>query len=198
MNIETILNKIKDFLQEPFSKDTSGHDFFHLERVVKQAKYIQEKEGGDLFLIEISAWLHDTFDDKLVDNIELEKQKVYDLLLKLGILEAKINTIFTIIDEVSFRKNKDKTPSTIEAKIVQDADRLDAIGAIGIARTFAYGGHKNRELYNPNHQEHTIAHFDDKLLKLKDLMNTETAYNLALERHQYMLEFVNTFKNEWN
>lgn len=207
MNSPHTILKIKQELFRRWENEATGHDFFHLERVVKMARKIYEKEGGDWFLIEISAWLHDAFDDKIVENMEQEKEDWCRFLKNEKIEEETIEKVFKIIDEVSFRKNKNSTPSSIEAKIVQDADRLDALGAIGIARTFAYGGKKGRPIYdgfptpdegmNPE-SESTLAHFYEKLLRLKGLLNTETAKVLSEERHIFMENFLTQFYKEWS
>lgn len=210
MNEKVILKKTEDFILKQFESDSSGHDFWHLQRVVNTAKSIQENEGGDLFLIELSAWLHDLGDYKLNDGKDVSVHKINEFLLSLGVGDATIKLVIQIVSEVSYKGGFNQSPTSLEAKIVQDADRLDAIGAIGIARTFAYGGKKGRVLYNPNidpvahtsfdSYQHsvqpTINHFYEKLLKLKDLMQTKTGRQLANKRHEFMEQYLTQFYSE--
>jgi len=194
------------------SQDNSGHDWWHIERVRKMALKMAEKEGGDKFIIEIAALLHDIDDYKLVSgNADLRKASAW--LKKSGLPEKTISHVLTVIGEVSFKGNgvEDSTTS-IEAEIVQDADRLDAMGAIGIARAFAYGGSKSRLIYDPaekpavyhsfedykKNKGSTVNHFYEKLLLLKDRMNTTTAKAIAESRHDYMVNYLKQFFNEWN
>lgn len=205
MNFQTIEKEIVSILKTKWENEPTGHDFFHLQRVVNNAKKIHKKEGGDLNQIVMIAWLHDSFDSKIIKDLEKEKSYWNQLLKDFGLEEDFIKNIFQQIEEISFRNQK--TPSTIEGKIVQDADRLDALGAIGIARTFAYGGNRNRPIYdnfpipegnNLPESESTLAHFYEKLFLLKDLMNTQTAKRLAKQRHQFMKNFIEKFYEEWN
>ncbi|QHE52459.1 HD domain-containing protein [Pontibacillus sp. HMF3514] len=174
-----------------------------MERVANVAKGIAKKEGGDPFVAEVAGWLHDVADAKLVDN-QANAVKEQKRLLE-SLIESKdlILSIESAMKDISFR-GKHKTPETLEGKIVQDADRLDAIGAIGIARTFAYGGKAGQLIHStPTEDEKmkdnntSIQHFYDKLLLLKDLMNTETARNMAQERHEFMQRFLEEFYSEW-
>jgi uncharacterized protein len=200
----------KDFL----SKFDGGHDWYHTERVWKLACTIQEKEKkGDREVIELAAILHDIADTKFHKGSEEDGGNfAYDFLLKEGLEEERAVHVREIINNMSFKKRKHNSGiDSIEFQIVQDADRLDAIGAIGIARAFNYGGFKNRALYDPEIplQEYdtmeaykksdapTINHFYEKLFLLKDMMNTATGLQMAEERHVYMEEFVERFKGEW-
>ena len=185
--------------------------FYHTLRVYNLAKYITKFEECDIELVYLGALLHDVDDYKLVGK---EKEPFYNaktFLKSLGYSNKKIEQICHIISQVSFKGKDTVVPDTIEGKIVQDADRLDAIGAIGIGRTFAYGGSHKIPMHIPNmeYKENmsaeeyyenvgtTINHFYEKLLKLKDLMNTETAKNMAKHRHEYMQEFLKEFYDEW-
>lgn len=192
-----------------------GHDWYHIERVWKTARHIREKEGdGDLLVIELAALLHDISDPKFNGGDENKGSRIaYRFLLDQGVELQKADHIRDIIRHVSFKGGLEQDQiHTVEFRIVQDADRLDAIGAIGIARAFNYGGFKNRPIHIPGKelQEYrdpeayhrsdapTINHFYEKLLKLKDLMNTTTGRELAEERHRYMLGFLDQFYREWD
>ncbi|MFK8045095.1 MAG: HD domain-containing protein [Crocinitomicaceae bacterium] len=208
-----IIDHLKNTIKGQFEGDSSGHDWFHVERVWRNAKAIAEKENANVFVVELGALLHDIADHKFVDNFETESiKRTADLLKPYGLHQKVIHEIQHIVLHCSFKggigENKMKT---LEGKIVQDADKLDAIGAIGIARTFAFGGkfgnilydptihpieHKNLESYQKN-RTHTINHFYEKLLKLKDLMHTKTAKKIAEQRHQYMEDFLTQFYGEW-
>ncbi|MDW2885509.1 HD domain-containing protein [Exiguobacterium artemiae] len=191
------------FVQEFHAADFSGHDFAHIERVRKMALRISAAEGGDARIIELAALLHDVADDKLGGTSDR-----VDQYLRPRVSEQDRLHILDIINSLSF-KGGDRPPmKTLEGKIVQDADRLDAIGAIGIARTFQFAGHFKEPMYVPGLAPRepgdrtgttsALHHFDEKLFRLKDLMNTKTAKIIAEDRHQYMLEFVERFKQEWN
>lgn len=204
------LNKTENFIRSEFESEGSGHDWWHIYRVRNMALKIAEKEGGDIFLIEMSALLHDLDDWKINSGKHLNKTKKW--LEKIGVNESQQDKILQIIDEVSFKGAGVETKANSkEAQIVQDADRLDAIGAIGIARTFAYGGNKNRLIYHPDikptlHQSFddykkttapTINHFYEKLLLLKNRLNTNTAIAIAENRHKFMEDFLTRFFDEW-
>lgn len=196
MNPKEILKSTQIFIKNQFSGETTGHDYYHIQRVVKTARKIASEENADLFLVELAAWLHDVGDYKLHDGMDKSEELISEFLFELNLPKETISKIIEIVSQVSFSKGN--TPTSLEAKIVQDADRLDALGAIGLARTFAYGGSKQREIYNPENPEETsIQHFYDKLLKLKDLMNTNSAKKIAEERHQFLEEFLNRFYEEW-
>lgn len=213
---EEIIKLTIDFVKKEQLGEASGHDWWHTYRVWKMARYIGEKENEDLYIVELAALLHDIDDYKLHDgNENIGKNRIKQWLEKLDVDNNISDCICEIIDIIKFKgKNvKDNNKLSIEAKIVQDADRLDAIGAVGIARVFAFGGTVNREIYNPdilpeNHntfEEYknsiktstSINHFYEKLLLVKNLMNTETGKELANNRHKYMEEYLNKFKNEW-
>lgn len=191
-----------------------GHDWSHSERVLNTCRYIQRKEAaGDIEVIELAAILHDIADTKFHKGSESDGgDMAYDYLLKLGLSAVKAEHIRLIINSLSFKNSLENTyKKSIEFQIVQDSDRLDAMGAVGIARAFNYGGLKNRALYDPEIKPQTytsteeykkstaptLNHFYEKLFLLKDLMNTKTGRELAEERHEYMLSYVERFKDEW-
>ena len=203
-----------NFVKEKLEGAEAGHDWFHIERVWKLSKKIAEKEGGNLEVIELSALLHDIADPKFHNGDETLALKISkDFLEEIQVDAELIEQVLFVIKNISF-KNRAEAPENppLELQIVQDADRLDAIGAIGIARTFNFGGFKNNLMYHPeikpnlgmNKEEYkksngtTINHFYEKLLLLKDLMNTETAKKIASERHGFMLQFLDEFYKEWN
>ncbi|MGN7787901.1 HD domain-containing protein [Niabella sp. 22666] len=197
MDQQSILEAVRTYVYQEFSGEGTGHDFFHLERVVKTALRLARQEDADLFMTELAAWLHDVGDHKLNNGVDRSEEQITAILSKLKTPDEMIRKVIEIVSQVSFSKGK--KAESLEAKIVQDADRLDAIGAIGLARVFAFGGSKNREIYNPKQPDQTtIQHFYDKLLKLKDLMNTATAQQIALERHVYLESFLERFYKEWN
>lgn len=196
MNQKEILEDTQAFIKNEFSGEGTGHDYYHIVRVVNIAKQIAKEENADLFLVELSAWLHDVGDYKLHDGIDRSEDLITQFLKSQNATEELIQKVNAIVSQVSFSKGNEA--KSLEAKIVQDADRLDAIGAIGLARAFAYGGSKEREIWNPEQPESTsIQHFYDKLLKLKDLINTNSARKIAEERHLYMEEFLERFYKEW-
>ena len=202
----------KRFIKDIFSGDSSGHDYYHTIRVYKLATKIAKQENADVKTVQLAALLHDVDDIKLFpDNYAIKKNAV-DFMTINKIDGKRIETVCQIIDEVSFAGTDSVVPDTIEGKCVQDADRLDAIGAIGIARTFAYGGSRGRKIYDPeikskmgmnkeeyrNNQDSTsINHFYEKLLLLKDMMNTTEGKKLAEHRQVVMQEFLNEFMLEW-
>ena len=203
-----------NFVKEKLEGAEAGHDWFHIERVWKLSKKIAEKEGGNLEVIELSALLHDIADPKFHNGDETLALKISkDFLEEIQVDAELIEQVLFVIKNISF-KNRAEAPENppLELQIVQDADRLDAIGAIGVARTFNFGGFKNNLMYHPeikpnlgmNKEEYkksngtTINHFYEKLLLLKDLMNTETAKKIASERHNFMLQFLDEFYKEWN
>lgn len=210
---DQIIDKVANEVKQQFSGEGTGHDWWHIYRVWKMSRHLAEKyPEADAFIIELAALTHDMADHKLMDNIEDGEKQISALLKKHEIAPDQIEKVFHIIHHISFKgaKVKEKMES-MEGKIVQDADRLDAIGAIGIARTFAYGGSKHHELYNPeipveqhdNFEKYkrstapTINHFYEKLLLLKDRMNTDAARSIARERHAFMEQFLNRFYDEW-
>ncbi|MDE6746157.1 MAG: HD domain-containing protein [Oscillospiraceae bacterium] len=207
-----IINNALEFVKSTFNNDYSGHDYFHTLRVYKMAARIAEQENANLIIVQLAALLHDVDDIKLSPETYANKNKAVDFLRTHGISEEMIKTICNIIGEVSFKGTDSITPETIEGKCVQDADRLDAIGAIGIARTFAYGGSHNRIIHDPeikptvnmnadkyqNHISTSINHFYEKLFQLKDLMNTDTAKKIAKQREDYMRDYISEFLDEWD
>ena len=177
------------YIKVLFKENSDGHDFDHSMRVYHNAMIIAECEQPcDMEVVALASLLHDVDDHKLFNTKDNSNARSF--LKRNNIDKSRADIICQAINEVSFSKNKGKTPSTIEAKIVQDADRLDALGAIGIARTFAYGGKHGRSL------DDSIKHFHDKLLLLKDMMNTDTGKKLAYERHDFLTLFLNQYKNE--
>lgn len=215
MTEEQIITKTIQFVKKELKDAESGHDWFHINRVYKNAMTIAKEEDTNVFIVQVAALLHDIADSKFNngdENIGPNKAKIF--LQSINVNEKAINHIVQIIANMSFSKsleNKELFQSK-ELQVVQDADRLDAIGAIGIARAFNYGGYKNRLLYDPKIKPNlnlskeaykkskapTINHFYEKLLLLKDKMNTETGKKLATERHQFMEDFLKQFYKEWS
>ena len=202
----------KRFIKSIFSGDSSGHDYYHTIRVYKLATKIAKQENADVKTVQLAALLHDVDDIKLSPDTYAAKKNAVDFMTINKIDGKRIEAVCKIIDEVSFAGTDSVVPDTIEGKCVQDADRLDAIGAIGIARTFAYGGSKGRRIhdpdikpmtnmnkadYNQNHNSTSINHFYEKLLLLKDMMNTETAKKMAKHRQAVMKEYLVEFMAEW-
>jgi uncharacterized protein len=202
------------FVKQKLENAEAGHDWFHMERVYKNALLIAEGETCDLMIVKLGALLHDIADSKFNDGDETVGPKVAREFLELQkVSEEIIEHVVNIIENISFKGgNFEKKFTSKELEIVQDADRLDAIGAIGIARTFNYGGFKNRQLYNPTiapklnmtkeeykkSEAPTLNHFYEKLLLLKDKMNTETGKRIAHERHKFMELFLSQFYAEWD
>ncbi|WP_257350438.1 HD domain-containing protein [Pseudalkalibacillus decolorationis] len=210
--ITEILKQIEDYVKEKLQDDTSGHDWFHIERVRKLAITISEKEQANRFICEAAALLHDVIDDKIVDDEEQAVIGVEELLNELGVAKSDCIHIIEIITTMSFKGGSQHGMSTIEGKVVQDADRIDALGAIGIARTFMYAGAKGHPMHDPkipprlktmskeeyrNGKSTAMNHFYEKLLKLKSRINTETALQIAEERHTVIEQFVEDFLEEW-
>lgn len=192
-----ILDSVKHTIYQQFSGEGTGHDYFHIERVVRIAVQIARQENADLFLVELAAWVHDVGDYKLNNGFDKSEEQITAILNPLNIPQEIISKVIEIVSQVSFSKGK--TAESLGAKIVQDADRLDAIGAIGLTRVFAYGGSKQREIYNPQYPEGTsIQHFYDKLLTLRDRMNTNSGKAMAAERHRFLENFLEQFYKEWN
>lgn len=211
--MEHIIEHTKNFVLKELGSDASGHDFHHIERVRRNAMAIhKEEKSGDPFVIEMAALLHDIPDEKLNESEEAGKNKLFLFLQSLNINEQDMMHIIEVIDSVSFKGGREIDLKSVEAKIVQDADRLDAIGAIGIARTFAYGGKKGQPMYDPeisvrekmsleeyrSGKSSSIHHFYEKLLKLRNLMNTKAAKRMANQRHQFMEQFLEQFYREWD
>lgn len=214
MNTKEIISAIAQIVREKFKKESSGHDWWHIYRVWQLSKLIAEQEQADVFIVEIASLLHDIADWKFNNGDEKAGGKAArELLAQFNLPLETTDLIVEIIDNVSFKGAEIETKmKSIEGEIVQDADRLDAIGAIGIARTFAYGGHKGRSIYDPavepilhksfeeykKSESPTINHFYEKLLLLKDRMNTQTGRMIAEERHLFMENFLAEFYREWN
>jgi len=213
MSNENIVNKTILFVKKKLDNAEGGHDWFHIERVYKNALSIADNEVCDDTVVKLGALLHDIADSKFHDGDETVGPKIArEFLASNDVDEVTIQHVINIIENISFKGgNTEKQFSSIELNIVQDADRLDAIGAIGIARAFNYGGFKNRTLYDPKiapntkmskeeykkNDSPTLNHFYEKLLLLKDKMNTETGTQIAQERHKYMQGFLSQFYAEW-
>jgi uncharacterized protein len=216
MNQEIITQNTIKFIKKELKDAEGGHDWFHIERVYKNALLISRDEKVDAFVVSLGALLHDIADPKFYNGDETVGPKVATTFLK----EQKVHTliiehVINIIKHISFKNSLDKEAKTFTSKeleVVQDADRLDAIGAIGIARCFNYGGFKNRALFNPailpnltmtkeqykNSDAPTINHFYEKLLLLKDQMNTASGKKIAAQRHTFMETYLQQFYNEWD
>lgn len=212
--MKNLIEKTVEFVKEKLEGAEAGHDWFHIERVWKLSKKIAETEECNHDVVELAALLHDIADPKFHNGDETLALKVSGEFLEgENAPEETIEQVLFIIKNISF-KNRGDVPQNlpIELKIVQDADRIDAIGAIGIGRTFNFGGFKNNPMYDPNVEPKlnmskdeykksngtTINHFYEKLLLLKDLMNTEKGKEMAGERHDFMLKFLDQFYREWN
>ena len=192
-----MINEAIDFVKEIFAGDGSGHDFDHTMRVYRMALKIAEQEGAAVKVVSLAALLHDVDDRKISPETCEKKERAVSFLRKNGADEELIGQVVQAISEISFSEGNGK-PSTLEGMCVQDADRLDAIGAIGIARAFAFGGSRNRRMYDPEglDQGSTIQHFYDKLLKLKDRMNTAAGKELAVQRDAWLRAFLEEFYAE--
>ena len=213
MNKEQIISNTVSFVKETLKNAEGGHDWFHILRVWNNAKLIAKNEQVAIFIVELGALLHDIADSKFYNGDETVGPKVARVFLESEkVPDEIILHIEKIITNISYKGGNFKQNFTSpELDVIQDADRLDAIGAVGIARCFNYGGFKNRQLYNPeiapnlnmtkeeykNSEAPTINHFYEKLLLLKDKMNTVSGKKIAEERHQYMINFLQQFYNEW-
>ena len=214
LNKQEIIRKTVEFVKYTLADAVGGHDWWHIYRVWKSAKQIAQHEDVDLFIVELGALLHDIADSKFHSgNEQIGPQKARVFLKSNLVDETVIDHIEKIISNISFKGGGSpqnfKSP---ELDVIQDADRLDAIGAIGIARTFNYGGHKGRSIYNPeikpnmvltkeeykNSEAPTLNHFYEKLLLLKDRMNTQTGKEMAEKRHEFMLSYLDQFYKEWD
>ena len=209
-----LLKQIETIVRDKFSNQEGSHDWFHIDRVRRTALYLQSIEGGSAECIELAALLHDYSDHKYNGgDFDAGSREVLQLLRSLGTSADLAQQVAQIVSVVSYKgAHVPDSMTSLEGQIVRDADRLDAIGAIGIARAFSYGGSKGRALYDPNiaptlHQSkeayaqdkgHTINHFYEKLLLLKDRMETPTAKKLAAQRHAVMEQFIVQFRQEWN
>ncbi len=216
MRVDQLVQNTIDFVKNQLKNAEGGHDWFHIERVYNTSKLLLKHEKANSLIVQLAALLHDIADPKFHNGDEsVGPETAKKFLESHSVDEQEINHVVDIIKHMSFKNSLDKTGNTFTSKelqIVQDADRLDAIGAIGIARAFNYGGFKDRELHNPaippnlnmTKEEYkaskspTINHFYEKLLLLKDKMNTATGKKLAEERHQFMLDYLKQFYKEWN
>ena len=196
--MEHVINSAKEYAKTIFATDSSGHDCHHTLRVHALARTIALAEGADVAIVELAALLHDVDDHKLSPETADTKQNAVNFLRLHDFPDEEIQRIVHIIEQISFSKNT-LPPDSLEAMCVQDADRMDAIGAIGIARTFAFGGNHGRAIFDPEGEDRgsSIAHFHEKLLKLKDRMNTATGKAMALHRHEYLEQFLEEFHKEW-
>ncbi len=212
MEQSDIIQKTTEYIKQEFGNDSSGHDWWHIYRVCKNALSICEHEKADAFIVELAALLHDLDDWKFNKSDDETPQRAKAWLEQCGVESHVIEQICGIIMHVSYKGAQvENKMNSLEGFIVQDADRLDAIGAIGIGRAFAYGGYKNRQMYDPDSPPNlhnsfeqykhsksaTINHFYEKLLLLKNRMNTVTAKKIAEERHEVMLRFLDQFMREW-
>ena len=209
-----IVSQITDLVRKKMSGDTSGHDWWHVLRVVTMAKRLARLEKANLFIVELGALLHDIADAKFHGGDDIIGSRVArEILNNYDLDEETIDHVCQIVAHVSFKGAKTKNKiNTLEGQVVQDADRLDAMGAIGVARAFAYGGHDGREMYNPKHKPvvgrtkkayyaakgTSINHFYEKLLLLKGRLNTKSARRIGRERHQFMLKYLKEFYAEWS
>lgn len=209
------LTAIKTYTIQKLSQDKTGHGLDHVDRVVKMSKRLAIGENVDPFLPVVAAYLHDTIDEKLVEDVEAAKQELVDYLKENDFSDKQVNIIMEVITNISFAHTLDEenVKLSIIGQIVRDADWLDAIGAIGITRAIYYGGAHHEKIYDPaikpRHNmsraeyrnlanETIINHFDEKLLHLSDMMQTATAKEIAAHRQQVMLDYLNEFHAEWN
>ncbi|MEK6894709.1 MAG: HD domain-containing protein [Nanoarchaeota archaeon] len=211
MNKDFIIEKTKDFVKSKLEGEGSGHDWWHIYKVWNNAKHINEHENADGFIVELGALLHDIADWKFHSS-DVGPRIATEHLESLGVDKKTIDQVCEIINTISFKgAGSEKPMKTVEGKIVRDADRLEALGAIGIARCFAYGGHKGNPIYVPNFkardnmnfeeykkESSQINHFYEKLLLLKDLMLTETGKKIAMRRHEFLEEYLKQFFLEWD
>jgi uncharacterized protein len=214
MNKQQIIEQTSDFVKTTLADAEGGHDWWHIYRVWKLSKHIAKTENVDIFVVELGALLHDIADSKFFDgDEEIGPRKAKDFLLSLNVDQEVIKHVENIISNISFKGGtqiqKFKSP---ELDVIQDADRLDAMGAIGIARTFNFGGFKNRSIYNPHikpnlnmsREEYkkadapSVNHFYEKLLLLKDKMNTNSGKTIAEHRHKFMQQYLDEFFSEWD
>ena len=210
--MDNVIKNAVDYVKRVFENDFSGHDYFHTLRVYKTATRLAESEGANVHLAQLGALLHDVDDVKLSPQTHPNKDNARAFLVQNGVSSEDIERVVSIIDQVSFKGTDSVKPTSLEGECVQDADRLDAIGAIGIARAFAYGGNHNRVMYDPDekpklnlsgeeyrtHVSTTINHFYEKLFTLKGLLNTSSAKEIADHRENYMRAFIDEFMDEWD
>ncbi|MBY6035900.1 HD domain-containing protein [Fictibacillus nanhaiensis] len=208
---QSMIEKTENFVKEQLQHESSGHDWYHIYRVRKLAENIAVQEGADRFICVMAALLHDIADEKIAGSEEKGMNEVLQWLQSIEVESEYIEHILSIIGSMSYKGGNQTGMKTIEGKVVQDADRLDAIGAIGIGRTFAYSGAKGQLMYDPeipvrefmtkdqyrNEKSTAVNHFYEKLLKLKNTMNTSYAKKLADERHAFLESFLDQFFAEW-
>ena len=206
------LKRMEQYAKRVLDSDTSGHDWSHIERVVNTTKTIAKAEGADLFICESAALLHDVIDDKIIQDPADALKKLKKFLTSIEVTPEQIEAIVSIITRMSFKNHKEQQELSLEGKVVQDADRLDAIGAIGIARVMCFSGSTGRSIHKPemkprenltpeeyrNGESTAIMHFYEKLLKLKDLMNTKYGNELAKGRHEFLELYLKQFYAEWD
>ena len=206
------LKAMEQYAKRVLDSDTSGHDWSHIERVVNTTKTIAKAEGADLFICEAAALLHDVIDDKIIQDSADALKELKKFLTSIEVTPVQIEAIVSIITRMSFKNHQEKQDLSLEGKVVQDADRLDAIGAIGIARVMCYSGSTGRPIHKPemkprenltpeeyrNGESTAIMHFYEKLLKLKDLMNTKYGNELAKGRHEFLELYLKQFYAEWD
>jgi uncharacterized protein len=211
MDKEQILASARTLVEAELGRDSSGHDCWHIYRVTEMAKRLAAEEGADAFVCELAALLHDIPDEKLNESAEAGQRKLLEWLDRQALEEEVRAHVLEIINTMSFKGGNQPPMRTLEGKVVQDADRLDAIGAVGIARTFAFSGARGQLMHDPHlpareqmtaeeyrrGKSTAVNHFYEKLLLLKDLMNTEGAKRLAEERHRFMKMFLGRFYAEW-
>lgn len=205
---KSVIKLAEQFAKQQLEHDPSGHDWWHVHRVRQLALELARYEEANSFICELAALLHDIADEKLNESKEAGLVKVRAWLESQSVEDHVIQEVMTIIATMSFNGGKNPPMETIEGKIVQDADRLDALGAMGIARTFLYSGLKGQLIHNPegnyenveyrSNNKTAIYHFYEKLLKIKDLLNTEHAKQIAANRHQFLELFLNQFYKEWD
>ncbi len=214
MNKQSIITATEIFVQEKLGTEGTGHDWWHIERVRNNAHLINKSEKGNRFVIDLAVLLHDVGDRKVIGKEEDDYTIAENFLRKMKVSDEVTGHVMFIIKNMSFSKslNNKRESASLEFFVVQDADRLDALGAIGIARAFAYGGSKSRPLYNPAKKAQKVNtsknykklesssfhHFEEKLFLLKDLMNTKTARKIAGKRHDYIKEYTEQFLAEWH
>ena len=206
------LKAMEQYAKRVLDSDTSGHDWSHIERVVNTTKTIAKAEGADLFICEAAALLHDVIDDKIIQDPADALKELKKFLTSIEVTPEQIEAIVSIITRMSFKNHKEQQELSLEGKVVQDADRLDAIGAIGIARVMCFSGSTGRSIHKPemkprenltpeeyrNGESTAIMHFYEKLLKLKDLMNTDYGKKLAKGRHEFLELYLKQFYAEWD
>jgi uncharacterized protein len=198
MNREELVRQTETEVRRRLAGQGAGHGFDHIQRVVAAARQIQSEVGGDTMIVELSALLHDVGDAKFHGGIERSGELSREILASFVATQEVIEHVVHIVENISFRKRAHAEPLSLEGQIVQDADRLDALGAIGIIRTIEYGAFKGLPFYSPDLPDNAtgIGHFHEKLFKLRDLMNTDTGRRLAVQREKFMRDFIEQFYQE--